>query len=170
MSDEEIKNLTTEELAAEMMRCKLSVFEKLQNGTLRMDEIEESLYQIREDLKRSEQQRASYSGEITKRLDKLDMWSTSHGEEEMDKYSMIIDSINNLSDTIKKTADETEHNTKLLAIKARKEEVEAEVQKRLEASKADYHEYKKAAIKAVIVMGAMGLAAVIWDLIIKVQQ
>ena len=169
MSDEEIMELTTQQLAEEMMRCKLSVFEKLKNGTMRMDDIEESLHQIREDLKRSEQQRASYSGEITKRLDKLDMWSTNHGREEMDKYTLIIDSINNLSETIKKTAEETEENTKLLAIKARKEEVESEVQKRLKDSRAEYHEYKKNAINAVIVMVALGIAGVIWELIIKAQ-
>ena len=165
MSDEEIMELTPKQLAEEMMRCKLSVFEKLRNGTLRMDEIEESLHQIREDLKRSEQQRASYSEEITKRLDKLDMWSTSHGREEMDKYTLIIDSINNLSETIKKTAEETEHNTNQLAKKARDEEIDAEVQKRLDASKADYNEYKKAAIKAVIVMVALGIAGIVWDIV-----
>lgn len=169
MSDEEIEQLTAEELATEFARCKLSVWERLKDGAERMDEIEESLLTIKGDLKRSEIQRASYNNEIKERLDSINIWADRHGDEEMDKYKEIIASINNLSSTIEKTAEETEHNTKLLAIKARKEEVEAEVEKRLGEAHKDYNEYKKTAIKAIITIAAIGMATIVWEIILQGQ-
>jgi hypothetical protein len=172
MSEEELRSLTAEQVADEMLRCKLEVWSQLReiqqnmlDGLSRVDALEASLVAIKKSLKNSELQRVEYHNKVQERLERIDNWSHNHGVDEMEKYDYIIDAIKGLTAMIKETKEETDTNSKLLAIKARKEEIELEVQKRLDESHKDYHEYKKSAIKAVIVMTAMGLAGIVWNVV-----
>ena len=96
MSTEEIEQLTVEQLAEEMMRCKLAAWEQIKNGESRMDDIEEALLHIQTDLKRSELQRTSYNEELKSDILELKDWFHKHGLDEMSKYDEIISAVKEL--------------------------------------------------------------------------
>ena len=170
------KVLTVEEVAEQMMRCKLNVYQqidsindRLADGTARMDEIETIL-------DKHEKQRQSNYDETKEHLTLLRSEFASHRNDfnqhdkmEMVKYDNIIEALTDLTEQLNKTAVETDANTMALNKRRKQDEIDKAVKAAIEADHAPYREYKKQAIMAIIGIISAGVIAGTWKLVMFVS-
>lgn len=171
------KELTVKEVAEQMLRCKLDVYNRIEeinnrlgDGAIRMDEIESIL-------DKHEKQRENYQQEIKDefRIIHGELASgrndfNNHDRVEMEKYDKIIDALNNLTAQLKKTAEDTDANTQMLDIQKKQDEINQAVQEALDKDHAPYREYKKQAILAVIGIVSTGIVVGLYKLTVFVSD
>ena len=171
------KILSIEEVAEQMMKCKLDVYnqihdinERLADGTVRMDDIEDIL-------NKHEKQRQSNYDETRDALNMIKGELQSyrndfnqhdkHVHGKMEEVALILREI---TEKLNKTKKETDANTIALTARHKQEEIDKAVKDAIEADHAPYREYKKQAILAIV--GIISTAVVIgsWKLIMFVSS
>jgi DNA repair exonuclease SbcCD ATPase subunit len=169
--------LTLEQVAEQLMRNKLETHQRIQDihshledGDIRMDNIESTLSKHEAQRKQNNEELKSQLNVIRKELNSYRNDFNAHDRVEMEKYDKIIEALHELTEQLKKTAKETDLNT--LAIEKRKheEEIDKAVQEALEADHANYKAYKKNAINAVIGIVTTGMIVGIWKLTVFISN
>ena len=170
------KILSIEEVAEQMMKCKLDVYQqihdindRLADGTVRMDDIEDIL-------NKHEKQRQSNYDETRDALNMIKGELQSyrndfnqhdkHFHGKMEEVALILREI---TEKLNKTKEETDANTIALTERHKQEEIDKAVKEALDNDHAPYQEYKKQAILAVIGIISAGVIAGTWKLVMFVS-
>ena len=171
------KILTIEEVAEQMLRCKLDVYhqiekikDRLEDGTVRMDEIETILdkhekqreinyVETKESLSFIRGEMQSYRNDFNQH--------DKHFHVKLDEMASVLQDI---TDKLNKTMVETDANTLALNKRRKQDEIDEAVQKALEEDHKPYNEYKKQAIMAIVGVVSVAVAAGTWKLIVFVSE
>lgn len=166
-----------DKLTEEVIRCKLKAWEKIDDimehigsETLRVDNLEASMVEIKKALKEHETQRANFSKSIKEDMSQLTTWFKKHDTKEMEKYDKIIEKIESLNKSISTVKHETDDNSKALMQKRIEEEKQRAIQEALEEREAPYKEYKKKAILTVVTIITGAIVAGVWKLIMFISH
>ena len=166
-----MSDLEIEAVANEMLRCKLDTHQKIEqieqdlnDGVVRMDDIEASIMSIRDTLRDADIQRKSFNSELKDELKSIRSWFKEHDIVEMEKYDEIISSLRDLTNQLSKTAKETDENSSILHQKLEQEKLDAKVREALDDHYKDFREYKKKAITTAIGVATTGATILIWNI------
>ena len=171
------KKLTLEEVAEQMMRNKLDVHQKIEaihqqlsDGEIRMDEIEAILSKHESQRQQNNQELKDELRVIRGALDSYRNDFNNHDRVEMDKYDKIIEAINNLTEQLRKTAEDTDANTVIIHDRLKQEEIDRAIAEALDKDHAPYKEYKKQAVLAVIGIVSTGVIVGLYKLTVFISD
>ena len=177
MSDELMKILTVEEVAKEVLMCKLDLYrqideihEQLADGTIRMDNIENILSKHekhREDnYQKTKDNLLVIQGELMSYRNDLNQ----HDKYFHTKMEEVSVTLHDITGRLGKTAEDTDANSTLLTKRKKQEEIDKAVQEALAIKQAPYKEYRKQAILAVVGIVAVSVMTGLWKLIMFIAN
>lgn len=167
VTEAEIKKLSTEELALEVLRIKLHVYDKMAEFSVVLERADNNRLKSMKDL----QKIASDLNKLFNQMREADERFNNHDQNEMKKYDDIVTaiteqskSIQELTDTLKVTMLETRENTAFISEAKFEAEKDKAVSEALEKEKAPFKEYKKRAILVVVTLVTGALVTGLWKL------
>lgn len=171
------KILTPEEVVDHMLRCKIDVYEKIEDIHQRLEAGADRMYNIETTLAFHGKQRDEHAKALKEDIQALrgDFASSrndfnTHDRKEMEKYDQIIVAIDKLSARLENTAIDTEKNTDAIDSKKQEEMIARIKKEAIDEHDAPYKEYRKKAILTVITIVTTALTYGTWQIVMFMAE
>ena len=175
--EEIVEELTPEDVAVQMLRCKLDVYTKMDDIHERLEVGANRMHGIEQTLSLHSKQRDDHANELKATLTALrgDLASSrndfnNHDKNEMEKYDKIIEALDKLTARLEKTATDTENNTEDIKFHKEQEMIARIKNEAIEEHDAPYKEYRKKAILTVITIITGALTYGTWELVMFIAD